>query len=62
MAVRLYAERENGKLFIISFDVERDAAMAKMTVEEYIDGIKNLILASQKYINQMKVRRINIYD
>lgn len=42
MAVRLYAERENGKLFIISFDVERDAAMAKMTVEEYIDGIKKL--------------------
>lgn len=42
MGVRLYAERENGEVLIISFDVKKDASMAKMTVEEYIDEIKKL--------------------
>ncbi len=42
MAVKLYAERENGKLYILSFDVEKDASIAKMTVGEYIDKIKKL--------------------
>ncbi len=42
MAVKLYAERENGEVLILSFDVERDALMAKMTVGEYIDAIKKL--------------------
>lgn len=42
MADRLYAEHKNGGLFIISFDVERDATKAQMTVEEYINEIKIL--------------------
>lgn len=39
MAVKLYAERENGELLIISFNLEKDASMVKMTVGEYIDEI-----------------------
>ena len=42
MAVKLYAERENGEVLIISFDVERDVLMAKMIVGEYIDEIRKL--------------------
>lgn len=42
MAVKLYTERENGEVLIISFDVERDALLAKMTVGKYIDAIKKL--------------------
>ncbi len=40
MAAKLYAERENSEVLILSFDVERDALLAKMTVREYIDKIK----------------------
>ena len=42
MAVKLYAERENGEVLIISFDVERDVLMAKMIVGEYINEIRKL--------------------
>ncbi len=42
MGVRSFAERENGEVLIISFDVKKDALLAKMTIGEYIDAIKKL--------------------
>ena len=40
--MKLYADRENCEVLIISFDVERDVLMAKMIVGEYIDEIRKL--------------------
>ena len=42
MAKLLYADHQNGKKYIISFNVENDALKANMTVEEYINEIKRL--------------------
>ena len=42
MADKLYAEHRDGGTYILSFDIERDAIIAHMTVEEYINDIKEL--------------------
>ena len=42
MAKLLYAEHQNGKKYILSFDVERDAIIAHMTIEQFISEIKRL--------------------
>lgn len=42
MADKLYAEHRDGGMYILSFDVERDAIIAHMTVEQYITEIKKL--------------------
>ena len=38
----LYAEHKNGETYILSFDIERDAIIAHMTVEQYINEVKRL--------------------
>lgn len=39
---KLYGESQNGKTYILSFDVERDAIIAQMSLSEYISEIKRL--------------------
>ncbi len=38
----MYAENINGKTYILSQDVEKDAIQARMTIEFYIEEIKRL--------------------
>lgn len=42
MAKLLYADHQNGKKYILSFDVERDALKVNMTVDMYISEIEKL--------------------
>ena len=42
MAKLLYAEHKNSETYILSYDVERDAIIAHMTVDQFISEIKRL--------------------
>lgn len=42
MADKLYGDHQNGNTYILSFDVEKDASVAEMTVDMYISDIKRL--------------------
>lgn len=39
---KLYGELQNGKIYILSFDVEQDAVTVQMLLSEYIRKIKKL--------------------
>lgn len=42
MADKLYGDHQNGNTYILSFDVEKDASGAEMTVDMYISEIERL--------------------
>ena len=42
MKTKLYADHKNGNTYIVSQDVEKDAAQAKMTVKQYIEELKRI--------------------
>lgn len=39
---KLYGELQNGKIYILSFDVEQDAVTAQIPLSEYISEIRKL--------------------